>query len=300
MIPPPASDDAPASPARDTIGLIGLGLVGSALAERFNAGGYSVLGFDIDAARLEALRATGGQTARSAGEVAADCRLLVLSLPTSAVARAVLHEAAPALGGQHIIIDTTTGDPRHAAELGRELAAHGVAYLDATISGSSEQVRRGEAVAIAGGTLEAFAQCEALFRTFARRSFHVGPCGAGSQMKLVTNLVLGLNRAALAEGLAFARALGLDAQGTLNVLLESPAHSRIMETKGPKMVQREFTPVARLSQHLKDVRLMFDAAAECGASLPLTECHRRLLEQAEAAGLGALDNSAIIRVFERE
>jgi 2-hydroxy-3-oxopropionate reductase len=66
------------------------------------------------------------------------------------------------------------------------------------------------------------------------------------------------------------------------------------------MVQREFTPVARLSQHLKDVRLMFDAAAECGASLPLTECHRRLLEQAEAAGLGALDNSAIIRVFERE
>ena len=114
-------------------------------------------------------------------------------------------------------------------------------------------------------------------------------------MKLVTNLVLGLNRAALAEGLAFAESLGLDPAATLGVLRDSMAYSRIMDTKGPKMIARDFIPEARLSQHLKDVRLILKS----GGTLPLSTLHRDLLEQLENAGHGELDNSAIIKAFQK-
>ena len=151
---------------------------------------------------------------------------------------------------------------------------------------------------LVGATAEAFAQCVDLFAAFAQQAIHTGPCGSGAQMKLVTNLVLGLNRAALAEGLVLARMLGLDGEQALSVLRESMAYSRIMDTKGEKMLQRDFEPQARLSQHLKDVRLMLEAADEASACLPLTETHRRLLERAEAAGWGQMDNSAVICAIE--
>ena len=113
----------------------------------------------------------------------------------------------------------------------------------------------------------------------------------------VTNLVLGLNRAALAEGLAFAGALGLEGSATLDVMRHSMAYSRIMDTKGEKMVRRDFAPQAKLAQHLKDVRLMLEAT---DLALPLTGAHRALLEKAVALGCGELDNSAIIRAYEEE
>ena len=118
-------------------------------------------------------------------------------------------------------------------------------------------------------------------------------------MKLVTNLVLGLNRAALAEGLAFAEAAGVDPQAALEVLRGSAAYSRQMDTKGDTMLTGDYAPVARLSQHLKDVRLMLALADRTGLSLPLSNTHRELLERAEDLGLGELDNSAIRRVWER-
>jgi 3-hydroxyisobutyrate dehydrogenase-like beta-hydroxyacid dehydrogenase len=132
-----------------------------------------------------------------------------------------------------------------------------------------------------------------------RNVFHVGACGSAAKMKLVTNLVLGLNRAALAEGLAFAAAIGVEPAAALEVLAGSMAYSRAMDAKGRKMVEGDFSVQARLSQHLKDVLLMQRAAADAGLALPLTETHRRLMEQAEADGLGELDNSAIIRVLQR-
>ena len=97
--------------------------------------------------------------------------------------------------------------------------------------------------------------------------------------------------------MVFAEASGLSKEDALNVLSNSPAYSRIMDAKGPKMVQGDFTPQARLSQHIKDVRLMLEEAARNGTTLPLSTRHLELLEQAEAAGLGELDNSAIIRVI---
>ena len=116
-------------------------------------------------------------------------------------------------------------------------------------------------------------------------------------MKLLSNLVLGLNRAALAEGLAFARSLDLDARAALDVLMGTMAYSRTMDTKGRKMIERDFSVQARLSQHLKDVRLIIEAAGAGGLVLPLSETHRRLLETAELAGYGEEDNSAVIEAY---
>jgi 3-hydroxyisobutyrate dehydrogenase-like beta-hydroxyacid dehydrogenase len=222
-----------------------------------------------------------------------------MSLPDSNVVQAVLTEMGPSLSPEQIIVDTSTGDPEDASTMGRRLAERGICYLDATISGSSQQVRQGEAVVLAGGPAAAFDRCQDLFRLFARRWFHLGPCGSGSQMKLVSNLVLGLNRAALAEGLWLGKMLGLDLEKVLMVLRESMAYSRIMDTKGEKMIAGDFQPQARLSQHHKDVRLMLQAAAKAGTDLPLSRAHAHLLELAENAGCGALDNSAIIRAFEQ-
>jgi 3-hydroxyisobutyrate dehydrogenase len=286
-------------PAADPVGLIGLGLMGMALAERLQGGGFNVWGYDIDSSRAELLRRAGGQAASSAADVVAGCRRVLLSLPDSSVVAEVLREVESRLALRQIIVDTSTGDPEQAATTGCRLAERGVEYLDATISGSSQQVREKQAVVLAGGPVTAFDQCQDLFRLFARRWFHVGPCGSGSQMKLVSNLVLGLNRAALAEGLWLGQALGLDPRMVLMVLRESMAYSRIMDTKGEKMIAGDFQPQARLSQHHKDVRLILAAATEAGTDLPLSRAHAYLLELAEAAGYGALDNSAIIRAFER-
>lgn len=288
-----------ATPRRELAGLVGLGLMGSALAARLRGGGFGVLGFDVSAEQLRALRELGGQPAGDAREVAGQCRRVILSLPTSRVAREVIGQLGDQLRPGHVILDTTTGDPRDAAEVGQQLEQRGVAYLDATISGSSAQVRRGEVTVLAGGSAEAFAQCRDLFDCFARRAVHLGSCGSGARMKLVTNLVLGLNRAALAEGLALAKALGFGLEQTLSVLRECPSYSRVMDTKGAKMVKGDFTPEARLSQHLKDVRLILAAGNEAGGVLPLSRVHLELLERAEAAGLGELDNAAILQLLIR-
>jgi 3-hydroxyisobutyrate dehydrogenase-like beta-hydroxyacid dehydrogenase len=267
------------------IGIIGVGLMGGALMKKIGEAGFMVRGWDRDGSRCAG--------AGSAAEVFDRCDRVFLCLPDSAAARAVLEEAALRAG--QVVIDTSTGDPAEMAALGADLAARGVHYLDATISGSSAQVLERDVLVMAGGDPDVFERCRDLFAAFAREAMNVGPCGSGAKMKLVTNLVLGLNRAALAEGLAFARQLGLDPGEALGVMRRSMAASRIMDTKGGKMVALDFTPQAKLAQHLKDVRLMLAATP---LPLPLTEAHCRLLEKAVALGYGDLDNSAVIKVIQ--
>jgi 3-hydroxyisobutyrate dehydrogenase-like beta-hydroxyacid dehydrogenase len=280
------------------LGLIGLGLVGSALAERFQTAGFVVHGHDIAPAPRLAFASRGGTAHSTAIDVAKSCRRIVLSLPTTEIVQHVLAEIEPALQPGDILLDTTTGVPDAMAAIGVSLAKRGIHYLDATIAGSSAQVRTGEVIVMLGGHVSAATACEDLLRTFAKQWFHLGPCGSGARMKLVVNLVLGLNRAVLAEGLAFARACGVDSAVALEVLQASPAYSRVMETKGRKMLEHDFEPQARLRQHLKDVRLILDEAAQHDAKTPLSELHRRLLETIVAAGFGDEDNAAILRAFE--
>jgi 3-hydroxyisobutyrate dehydrogenase-like beta-hydroxyacid dehydrogenase len=171
--------------------------------------------------------------------------------------------------------------------------------LDATVSGSSRQFRDGEAVMMVGGDAAAFEACKDVFKILSEKVFYLGPSGSGSKAKLASNLILGLNRLALAEGLVFADVLGLDLPGFLELLKVSPAYSAAMDTKGEKMLDRDFTPQARLRQHRKDVSLILEYARREGQGLPLSQAHLDVLDRAIAAGDGDLDNAAVIREIAR-
>jgi 3-hydroxyisobutyrate dehydrogenase-like beta-hydroxyacid dehydrogenase len=271
--------------------------MGGAFASRLLRGGFAVTGCDVNATSRAALAEQGGVAVADAADVLQRCDRVILSLPSHREVGQVIAGANGALRRGQIIIDTTTGDPEHAETLAGELAERGVTYLDATISGNSAQVREGTAVVMVGGDEAAFTRCGDVLSKLGCESFHTGASGSGAKMKLVTNLVLGLNRAALAEGLALGEAIGLDPEMTLRVMRRSPAYSRAMDVKGEKMIRSEFSPDARLSQHLKDVRLMLALGESAGLPMTLSAAHRSVLEQAEGAGLGTLDNSALIQVL---
>jgi 3-hydroxyisobutyrate dehydrogenase-like beta-hydroxyacid dehydrogenase len=276
------------------VGVVGLGLLGTALAERLLAGGYDVLVYNRTREKAAPLVARG---ARWSDNPLASCDRVVISLFTTEVVEEVLAALDAGLHQGLVLLDTTTGDPVRTPALAARLAERGVDYLEVPISGSSEQARRGEATALVAGPAKAYSACRELIDALASRSIYVGDWGNGVRMKLVTNLVLGLNRAALAEGLAFARAIGLDAAQALAALMACPAYSRTMDAKGPKMVAGDFTPQARLSQHLKDVRIILAEAERAAQELPFSTLHGKLLELAESRGWGELDNSVIVRAI---
>lgn len=283
---------------KERIGLIGVGLVGTALAEHLLADGFGVVGFDIDRSRRDALTALGGVAVNSPREVGERTRRTVLSLMTSEIVRSVLEGPDGLLSASRlpeVIIDTTTGDPDATVATALRLAERGVAYLDATLSGSSGQIRQKTAVFMVGGSEAAWLRCRDVFDAVAGRAIHLGPSGSGAKAKLATNLVLGLNRLVLAEGLAFAGKLGLDPHAFLDLLRVSPAYSRAVDVKGEKMLKGDFRPESKVSQHLKDVRMILDYASRAGQALPLSEVHRDLLAALEQAGDGNLDTSAVLK-----
>ena len=281
----------------ERIGLIGLGLLGSAMAERLLASGFHITGFDPVAEKRQELQRLGGLAVDSPGEVWPACTRVLLSLPNSSIAAQVLTEAARHMRPGTLVIDTTTGDPDEVAAFGPQLETLGMAYLDATVGGSSKQARASDVITMVGGRREHFDACGDIFATFSRQSFHVGPWGSGARMKLVTNLVLGLNRLVLAEALGFAEASGLNPATALQVLKSSSSYSRVMDIKGRKMLERDYAPEARLSQHLKDVRLIIANGERRQARLPLSALHLMILEEMENRGLGEADNSVVREAF---
>lgn len=284
------------------IGLIGVGLVGTALAERLLANEYPVVGYDIVPAQCDRLRELGGRAADNPRDVAEAVDYLLLSLPDTDVVRQVVEGTSGVLSAQRIppyIIDTTTGDPDGTVELATRLARQGCSFLDATICGASSQLRSGEVVIMVGGTKPAFDTCEALLNTLAKRVFYMGPSGSGSKSKLAANLVLGLNRLVLAEGLVFAERLGLEPGTFLEVLRAGPAYSVAVDVKGHKMLNGDFTPQSRIKQHHKDVSLILKYALDHDQDLPLSRVHCDILDSAIAAGEGGLDTCAVLKEIRR-
>jgi len=282
------------APLPGPVAVVGTGLMGTAIAGRLLDAGVPTRVWNRSPDRALPLLARG---ATWCDEPLAECALVVASLYDGAAVRAVMEPWLARAPAGRIVVDTSTVDPDTATAMAAAAAARGVAWLDAPISGSSVQTARGEATVLVGGTPADVTRLSGLWGILGGRMHHVGAAGSASRMKLVTNLVLGLNRAALAEGLVLARVLGIEPAAALAVLRDGPAASRQMETKGAKMVEGDFSVQARLAQHLKDVGLILDAAASAAVPLPLAEAHRILLERAVAAGLGDLDNSAVIAAY---
>ena len=286
----------------EQIGLIGLGLVGGALAERLLAAGYGVVGYDIDESRRGELEKAGGTAVVSSREVGERCRRVFLALMTSDIVRSVvegpdgLMEAAipPAF-----IVDTSTGQPDESVAMAARLAARGTEYLDATISGSSRQIRDGEGVFMVGASPEGYEVCADLFRAVTRTAVHVGPSGSGAKAKLATNLILGLNRLVLCEGLVFAEKIGLDPSAFLSLVRKTPAYSAAVDAKGDKLLRRDYTPQSKLAQHLKDLRMVLGLADKYGQELPLARRHEEILDASVKRGDGEMDSCIVVEEIRR-
>jgi 3-hydroxyisobutyrate dehydrogenase-like beta-hydroxyacid dehydrogenase len=279
-----------------TVAVLGLGLLGTALAERLLSAGLDVRVWNRTAHKAAPLLKRGAQW--SEHPLAEADRVVICLFTTETVAHVLDYFATDLRPGQ-LLVDTTTGNPDETAALGARLERRGVGYLECPIAASSEQTRQGQAVAIVAGPDEVYAAAAGILEAIAAKSFFVGAWGNAAKMKLVNNLILGLNRAALAEGLAFAEAIGLQPANALAVVREGSAYSVVMDVKGQKMVQHDFSPQARLAQHRKDVRLILDQGLRSGIELPFSQIHSRLLAELDEAGLGDLDNSAIIRAYQR-
>lgn len=278
--------------------MIGIGLLGTALAKRLALAGFAVKGYDPERAASERLISLGGAAA-SPEEIANTCRRILFSLPAPAQVEETVDRIEACLLPGTIILDTTTGDPEMVETVARRLADKDVFYLDAEIGGSSKQVEAGDAIVICGGDHDAYTRSREILSSITESIFYTGAAGTGTRMKLALNLAIGLHRAVLAESLEFAYANGIERERALEILKAGPAYSKAMDSKGTKMLNGDFAPEARLQQHLKDVRLILKTGEACGAHLPLSHVHEMILAEAVECGFGAEDNSAVIKVFAR-
>ncbi len=283
------------------VGLVGLGLVGKALAKRFLAADYYVIGMDINPTACITARESGVEIVNTPEAIAQQCALIFLSLTNSTAVEAVLwgeHGVGNSCLPPTTIVDTTTTDPNETIRHHRKLATLGITFVDCPLIGSSQEIAEAKGVAIVGTTEEAAAHYLPLLRAFAKQVYFLGQPGNGHKAKLVVNLVLGLNRIALAEGLGLAHQGGIELPRILDILRSSAAYSEVMDTQGQVMLNGVFgTPVARLAQHAKDVGLILKLAAETGARVPASRLHDSLLKEAIEANWGELDNSAVINLY---
>ncbi|MGH8618370.1 MAG: NAD(P)-dependent oxidoreductase [Burkholderiales bacterium] len=282
------------------VGLIGVGLMGMACAQRLLAAGLPVIGYDVDAAKLASLEALGGQRAAGVADIARACDRIVLAVfDTAQVEQTVDALLAANATAVLTVACVSTCDPDRIAALAARIPANRLRFVEAPVSGTSGQVAAGDGLGLIGGDPAAADAIADVLDAIMPRRHHLGAAGNGGRAKLAINLILGVNRAALAEGLVFAQRLGLDAARFLAVAQDSAAYSQIMDVKGAKMIAGDTAPAGKLAQSLKDFHLMRDQAARLGQTLPLAETYIGLVEGCVAQGEGELDNSAVIREIRR-
>jgi 2-hydroxy-3-oxopropionate reductase len=245
---------------------------------------------------------TGCKKADDPAGLPAEVDVIILSLPNSGIVEDVVVNSLKLSGTARrgsILIDTTTADPVMSEALAERLRRKGIEMLDATISGTPEMCAARKIFLMIGGNEKIYQRCEPIFTAMAARWFYTGKNGSGALMKIIVNLVLGLNRMVLAEGLSLGRQAGMDEGRLLEVLKGSAAYSKAMDMKGDRMVNRELEPASgKLAFHLKDVRLMLDLGSRLNFPLPLTSLHAQALTSLVAKERGEWDNAAIISFYD--
>lgn len=287
------------------VGIVGIGLIGGALAKRLIDAGHPVVGFDVDAGRRQALTALGGKGVDSLAEVFRTTDRIVLAVFNTDQVEDVIEgpgglvEVAAASGAGKLAIVVSTCDPERITRLAERLSGGPVHLLEVPISGASGQVAAGDGIGLVAGDRADADAAEDILSAICKKCHFMGASGNGGRTKLAVNLILGINRTGLAEGLVFADALGLPLPAFLDAAKDSAAYSQIMDIKGDKMVAGEFSPQGRIVQSTKDARLMIEAADAAGQDLPLGRTYLDILEKSILAGDADLDNSAVMREIQR-
>lgn len=278
--------------------------MGQACAARLEAAGFDLLGFDVDPERRGAFVGPRRAPAASIRELAG-CDAVVLCVFDTAQVEAVVEgegglQSAAAPGRAPLVVCTSTCDPDRIQALAARCAQAHLPFIEMPISGTSVSLTRADAVGLVAGGESEVAWAGPLLNALCPTRHFLGAPGNGSRAKLAVNLVLGLNRAAMAEGLVFAERLGLAPERFLSVLIGSAAYSRVMEVKGTMMATRRFEPPqSKVDQSLKDFRLIIDKAREKGQPLPFSDVYAELLESCMRQGEAARDNALIVEAIAR-
>ena len=293
------SDQSPKSEPIRRVALLGVGTLGSILAERLLDAGSALAVFDIDDRRVEPLIERGALAATGIADLVRDADVVLVSLPNPVATQqallgpsGVIAECRPGT----LIVDTSTIDPATAREVARQAAAKNIDYVEAPLSGGDEEgsgvdaARAGAATFICGGAAEALERARPLLNILGRHILHVGEAGTGATAKLVSNHMAGLHNLVAAEALAVGRAAGLSLDTMLTVLRHTDAQSYwLFNYLAPRLARQDFDNGFSIDLQHKDHRLFGELAAQHNAPTPLNDLALRLYDQMRAAGLGRKD-----------
>jgi len=284
------------------IGIIGVGLLGSAVASRLLKGGFVVAAYDTRPEQVKALQAQGLIAAASIAEAAAEADAVFTILPslesveTTILGTGGLIETAPQ---NCTVIQMSTVSPNLTRRLGNAVAAKPLGFLDAPMSGTSAMVERGDCAIFVAGDRSRAEACQPIFDAIARKTHYVGDAGMASLAKLATNLLVGLNTAALAEALVLGAKGGLAPGVLVEILKESAGASKMVDVRGPLMVSHRFDAQMKVDLFLKDFKLILEEGRRLEVPLPLTSVTQQLATATAVAGRGEEDLAAIVTTLER-
>jgi len=286
-----------------SIAFVGLGAMGAGMAANLARAGHRVAGFDVVPAALERLVAAGGIGAASPAAAAEGADLLVLMVATDAQAEAVLFAGGGAVAalrpGVPVALHATV-PPRFAEALGARLDEARHPFLDAPVTGGKGGAEAGQLTVMVSGPAAAVALAEPVMAAYAKRVVRVGDrAGQGSTMKMAHQLLAGVHIAAAAEALALATRAGLDPEQFFDVATGGAARSWMLENRGRRMVDGDFTPTSAVEIFVKDLGIVLDGGRDLRFPLPIAAAAHQMFLAAAAAGHGRIDDSAVVKVYEQ-
>jgi len=277
-----------------SICVMGLGLMGRPMARRLIAAGFDVRGWNRS--RLPEDLVAGIPLCQDLpGAAAADVSLFMLE--DSSATDAVLGRLEPHLLPSHLVLDMGSSDPAHSRAHAARLAARGIGWVDAPVSGGPEGAANGTLAVMAGGKEADVARARPVLEAVGGNTVHVGPPGAGHTVKAINQLIVALTIEAVAEALTLAEKCGLDPGAVQQALRGGFADSKVLQIHGTRMVNRAYTPGGKARTHLKDLRLALRLASSVGVRLPHLESVATLVQTLVDQGGGELDHSALHRLL---
>ena len=305
MSPLPAPVPTPAHPHPDAeglpIGIIGLGAMGHGMAASLRRVGYRVHVCDVRLEAAQAFAAGGGVACATPSELAAHCEVIVSVVVNAAQTEAVLfgeHGAAAAMRPGSVFVMCSTVDPNWSIALEARLAALGVLYLDAPISGGAAKAASGQMTMMTAGRPEAYAKVGDALDAMAAKVYRLGDqAGNGSKVKIINQLLAGVHIAAAAEAMALGLREGVDAAALYEVITHSAGNSWMFENRMAHVLAADYTPLSAVDIFVKDLGLVLDTARATKFPLPLSATAHQMFMQASTAGFGREDDSAVIKIF---
>jgi putative dehydrogenase len=282
------------------VGVVGLGIMGGAIARNLVAAGWRVVGFDIDPAKCRKAAAAGIEIAASAGGVSGSARTILTSLPSAEALRATIDEIIAARSSKCIVAELSTLSLDDKANAERILREAGHVLLDCPISGTGAQAKNRDLVVYASGDKASIAALMPLFTDFAREAHDLGAFGNGTRMKFVANLLVAIHNVATAEAFALGIKAGLDPRQIFDLVKRGAGNSRVFELRGPMMAEGRYDDATmKLSVWRKDMAVIGEFAAQLKCPTPLFDATVPIYNAALAQGLGAQDTAAVCTVLER-